>query len=544
LKVPYNFAVDTWYHLAGTYDGKTIKMFVNGLDVKSEIASGTLYIDKSDVLIGKGDPEFSSGEFFHGALDELRIWNVARTPEEIQTAMNSPLTGRQDGLVVYLNFDNGTAKDLSGHDNNGLLNEDAQIVESPFPAAVASGGKKPGNLVAWWKFENDANDSAENNHGTIKGNPTYADGKVGRAISLDGDDYVDFGNPDSLNFGAGDWTISAWIKTSQTGINQQGDALLNRGIVFANGGDETGGIRYALAVNEGQLGSITLTTDNDTSKVQAVSRSAVNDGAWHNIVGVRNAAQLYIYVDGVLDGGSYLSAGYDLSGTSQHNAYVGAITDNRDGSLYKYFVGLIDEVCIIRGSIDANGVHALYSGEDPMKIAQAAVISPAVAKTPDRRQPIAGAGPRGTIVGDWQMISDQISSKALIEIRKESDGTLAATIVPENSDDASQAMFVNNVTFEDGKFRFELPSNGGAFEGTMTLDGLAIEGEFRQKDQAMAIVLKRVDPIPGESAPASPEQFQAQAGSTGNVVTALILILALAVVVGAIVYFLVKSSVR
>ncbi len=438
LKAPYNFAVDAWYHLAGTYDGSAITVFVNGLDINSVIASGTLYIDESDIFIGKGDPEFSLGEFFHGALDELRIWNVARTPEEIQAAMNSPLTGKEEGLVAYWNFDDGTAKDLSGHDNDGFLNEDAQVVESPFPVSLTSVAEKPDKLVAWWKFEDDVNDSAGDNHGTINGNPTYADGKVGRAISLDGDDYVDFGNPDTLNFGTGDWTISAWIKTTQTGINQQDDALLNRGTVFANGGDEAGGIRYALAVNEGQLASITLTTDNDMSKVQAISRTAVNDGAWHHIVGMRNAGQLHIYVDGVLDGGNYLSAGYDLSGTSQHNAYIGAITDNRDGSLYKYFVGLIDEVCIIRGSIDTDGIHALYSCEDPAIVAKTAVIT----------RPVRAA------------------------------------------------------------------------------------------------VAERVDAAPSEAAPASQEQFQDRISGTSNIATALILVLALAGIVGAIVFFLVKSSIR
>jgi hypothetical protein len=768
LKAPYNFAVDTWYHLAGTYNGSVITVFLNGVSVNSEIASGSLYIDESDLFIGRGDPEFSSGEFFHGALDELRIWNVARSPEEIQAAMKSPLTGKEDGLVVYLNFDEGTAKDLSDHGNDGVLSENARIVESPYPSSVrkeqqnkllawwrldeadgndvadssgnACGGKLIGNpqwrpadgkvggalefdgdgdcvqiddesafdiegpitiaawfkvntfdkrwqalitkgdtswrlqryaedntlafhctgivsvtserpegiegkknvndgqwhhvvgvydgseillyidgvldnsskasgeismndsaviiggnseqsgrewnglidevdiiggaidanavhalytgadpiiiaqtanpllqssdkLIAWWKFEDDVNDSARANHGTLHGNPTYADGKVGRAISLDGNDYVDCGNPDSLNFSMGDWTISAWIKTTQTGTNQD-DSTMNRGTVFANGGDESGGIRYALAINEGQLGSITLTTDNDMSKVQAISRTAVNDGAWHHIVGIRSAGQLYVYVDGVLDGGNYLSAGYDLSGTSQHNVYIGVITDNRDGSLYKYFVGLIDEVCIIRGAIDANGVRVLYSGEDPTIVAQTAIISPVVAKPKTRRQPITGADARGGIVGDWQMISDQISTKAFIEIRRESDDSLSATIVPENVADTSQAMSMNNVTFEDGKLRFEVPSNGGAFEGTMKEDGLTIAGEFRQQDQAMAIDLKRVDPVPDETAPESPEQLQAQTHSTSNIATVLILVLVLAGFVGAIVFFLVKSSIR
>jgi hypothetical protein len=53
-----------------------------------------------------------------------------------------------------------------------------------------------------------------------------------------------------------------------------------------------------------------------------------------------------VYVDGALDGTGTVPAGYDLSGTTQHNAYIGAITDNRDGTIFKYYIGLIDDVQI------------------------------------------------------------------------------------------------------------------------------------------------------------------------------------------------------
>ena len=239
---------------------------------------------------------------------------------------------------------------------------------------VVQGSKKQlqdcNKLVAWWKFENNTSDSAGASHGTAHGNPTYAPGKFGHAISLDGDDYVDCGNPSLLNFGTGDWAVSAWIKTTQSGTDDANEP--NRGTVFANGGDEAGGIRYTLAVNEGQPGMITLTTDDDLSKLQAISRTAVNDGAWHHVVGMRNGRQLCVYVDGVLEGTNNLPAGFSLSDASQQNAYVGVIADNRDGSPYKYFVGLIDEVCVFACALHANSVSALHSGRDPITIAKEA----------------------------------------------------------------------------------------------------------------------------------------------------------------------------
>jgi hypothetical protein len=296
-------------------------------------------------------------------------------------------------------------------------------------------------------------------------------------------------------------------------------------------------------VNEGQLGSITLTADDDQYKVQAVSRTAVNDGAWHHVVGMRNAGQLRLYVDGVLDGGGYLPSQYDLSGTSGQNAYIGAITSNDDNSLYKYFVGVIDEVCVISAAIDANGVRALYSGEEPSKVAKTAAIATA-GETPARRKG-GTPSPRGGIEGDWRIVSNQVNPPALIQIRKESDGTLSAAIVPENPDETSPAIPLDEVTFENGTLRFKILSNKGGFEGTMKEDGQTIEGRFQQQGQAMGLVLKRfVAEAPSEVVPVAQQQLQNVAPGAGNIAVALILVLALAGVVGGIVFFLVKSSIR
>lgn len=134
LQAPSEIKTSQWYHLAGAYDGSTATVYVNGIKTKSEPVSGDLTIDASDLFLGRGDPDFSLGEFFHGVLDEIRIWNVARSPAEIQAAMNAPLTGKEEGLVAYWNFDDNTVNDQSGHGNNGRLLGDAQIIETPRPA--------------------------------------------------------------------------------------------------------------------------------------------------------------------------------------------------------------------------------------------------------------------------------------------------------------------------------------------------------------------------------------------------------------------------
>ena len=72
-----------------------------------------LKVDVVDAIFRIGCEVDAKGQFWNGALDEIRIWSVARTEDEIRVSMNSHLTGQEDGLVGYWNFDDGTTKDLT-----------------------------------------------------------------------------------------------------------------------------------------------------------------------------------------------------------------------------------------------------------------------------------------------------------------------------------------------------------------------------------------------------------------------------------------------
>jgi len=140
LRVCHEFQTGRWYHLAGTYDGATIVAYVNGARLDSRSASGAMVIDGADLYLGKGDPEFSQGEYFHGALDDIRLWNVARTEGQIKAAMFTPLSGQEEGLIAYWSFDDGTTRDQSGHGVHGVF---PQIAESEPLAQHAQAEAEP-----------------------------------------------------------------------------------------------------------------------------------------------------------------------------------------------------------------------------------------------------------------------------------------------------------------------------------------------------------------------------------------------------------------
>jgi fibronectin type 3 domain-containing protein len=85
---PSVLPLNTWTHLAETYDGATVRLYVNGVQVASTALSGNLVTSTSPLEIG-GDGIY--GQYFQGLIDEVRVFNVARTPTQIQSDMGTPV---------------------------------------------------------------------------------------------------------------------------------------------------------------------------------------------------------------------------------------------------------------------------------------------------------------------------------------------------------------------------------------------------------------------------------------------------------------------
>src|SRR6266446_866464 len=82
-------ATNTWTHLAATYDGTTLRLYVNGVQVSSVAKTGTILTSTNPLQLG-GDSIY--GQYFQGMLDEVRVYNVALTAAQVQADLNTPIS--------------------------------------------------------------------------------------------------------------------------------------------------------------------------------------------------------------------------------------------------------------------------------------------------------------------------------------------------------------------------------------------------------------------------------------------------------------------
>ena len=326
-EVERTFAAQNW-----TYNGiQTLSLWFFG---DATNAPGQLYVKINGVKV------FYDGDAGNLKKPVWQVWNIDLT---------SVGANLQSVTRLAIGIDGNGATGTLFLDDIRLYPHSRQLITPVQPDPTA--------LVAHYPLDGNANDAAGANHGTASAGTTYVLGKTGQAISLDGNDSVDCGNRSQLDFGKGSWTVSAWVNpaSSTNGMN-----------VFSKGGDSTGGIRYMLSVGETDDHVVTLTVDDNTTKVQSTGSVIVDDGQWHHIVGIRDESSLRVYVDGFQDGDAVpLSGSYDLSGTSQANAYIGAGWNYETSAVQKFFTGVIDEVRIYNYALSEAEVAGLAGMTKP-----------------------------------------------------------------------------------------------------------------------------------------------------------------------------------
>lgn len=110
-----------WTHVAVVRDAynKRIRWYINGIFQIQHNFTNFIANTSDNFLIGSGEQAQ-----LRGNIDEFRIWNVVRTDKEISDYMYRTLRGREEGLVCYLKFDEGSGNivyDSSLYENNGIL---------------------------------------------------------------------------------------------------------------------------------------------------------------------------------------------------------------------------------------------------------------------------------------------------------------------------------------------------------------------------------------------------------------------------------------
>ena len=82
---PSSVAMNTWVHLAGTWDGATVRLYVNGAEVANQPLTGRFAHDRTPVILG-GNGNYGSGvptELFPGRIDDLMLFSRALAADEI-----------------------------------------------------------------------------------------------------------------------------------------------------------------------------------------------------------------------------------------------------------------------------------------------------------------------------------------------------------------------------------------------------------------------------------------------------------------------------
>ena len=123
---------NTWTFLAATYDGTTLRFYVNGTQISSQPRTGDIVTSANPLQIG-GDSIW--GQFFHGTIDEVRVYNVALTPGQIQADMATSVGGSSAAVSLSaLSLDFG--------------NQSVGTASAPGSITVTNGGTVPLNITA------------------------------------------------------------------------------------------------------------------------------------------------------------------------------------------------------------------------------------------------------------------------------------------------------------------------------------------------------------------------------------------------------------
>ena len=296
--------VNAWTHVALTYDGSTMTVYANGVNVGSTPVSGTIDDSGESFTIGGR----SGSLFFSGLIDEVEVFNRGLSQAEILSIYNAGCTGKCRSCVT-----------------------------------------PPAGMISWWPGDGNADDIVDVNDGALQGGATFATGEVAQAFSFTNNgDAVDV--PDNANENTGaQVTLDAWIQPSSTleSLSNAHGSIINKrtpgnvqGYTFElDNENTTNGLRFEITTTDGGFGLLVP--------------NATTPDVWQHVAATYDGSTMTIYVNGV-------SVGTPVSATGTINAVTNDLLIGKNITNGESFPGLIDEVELFGRALTQREVQSIY----------------------------------------------------------------------------------------------------------------------------------------------------------------------------------------
>ena len=302
-------AVNAWTHVAGTYDGSTLKVYLNGaLDGEGAYSNG-IFPGTDSLGIGAATGGASPGGMltpFPGMIDEPTLYARALSDSEIQAIYNAGAAGKHN------------------------------------PRCMTA----PANLVGWWPGDGNRYDLARTNFAVLNAGATYGAAMASHGFSFDGsDDYVEVANAPDLNPTTA-ITLEAWIYRTA-------DQYANAPIFSKDNPSSTR--QYLLtAADSGKFRAHVWRSPGGIANFDGGTTIQLN--TWYHVAMTYDRTNLTLYVNGVPDG-SIAASGAIV--TSTEPLRIGGSYPGIWGN-YK-FAGLIDEPTVYDRALTSAEITALYA---------------------------------------------------------------------------------------------------------------------------------------------------------------------------------------
>ncbi len=322
VRSPSPVSVNNWTHIASTYNGTTLKIYINGTEVASKNTNGLIKTSNNALRIG-GNSIW--GEYFNGVIDEIRIYNKVLSATEIQSDMNTAI-GSSPTVTPSITVT-----------PTQIPTPTPTVSSAPTPTPTNTPASPP---VAAFSFNENTgstlNDSSGNgNNGTING-ATWTTGKFGNALTFNGSsNYVTINDSNSLDL-TNAMTLEAWVKPAA--FTEWNTILLK---------EQSGNLVYGMYANtDGNVPSgESFTTYGDY--VRSPAQLPLN--SWSHIAVTYNSSVLKIFINGVEVGSKSINGALK---TSTNPLRIGGNT-----VWGEYFNGQIDEIRIYNRALNASEIQ-------------------------------------------------------------------------------------------------------------------------------------------------------------------------------------------